>query len=109
MAILLGGVVLGLAVLINFLFIVKKMENQRYADVLIDVSVLVAASAIYGMSVMGGASATIGSMFISIYLHFFPLKWASFAGSTSDTSTAESTDKTDKQKSWADRFDSMFD
>ena len=73
MLVLIGGITLGLAVLINFLFIVNKYKAGRLVDAAVDIAVMISASAIYGTSIMGGASATIGSMFISVYLHYNPL------------------------------------
>ena len=104
--ILLGGIILGLAVLVNFLFIVNKLQKQRYVDAAVDVGVMMAASSIYGMSLMGGISATFGSMFISIYLHYRPLDLIP------DIKPAEATNNTDKRKAAlhkiADTIDSLF-
>jgi len=98
-----AGVVLGLAVLINFIFIVTKFKAQRYADAIIDILTIIATSSLYGMSLMGGAIATIGSMFISIYLHYKPLNIlppAVVGNNTNDMHDA---------RSWAEKFDSIFE
>jgi len=101
--ILLGGVVLGLAVLVNFLFIVNKLKKGRALDAATDVAILMAASSIYGMSLMGGISATFGSMFISIYLHYFPL----IKPKSEETKTPESSGST--LEKLAKRIDSLFE
>jgi len=64
---------LGLAVLFNFILIVAKIEKGRHLDALVDVLLLIAISQIYGTSIVGGGVATVGSMFISVYLYWFPL------------------------------------
>lgn len=100
-AMLFGGIFLGLAVLINFMFIVHKFKAGRYADALTDIAIIIVASGIYGTSLMGGVIATIGSMFISIYLHFVPLNLF--------PDKPEAVTKDTTAHKWADRFDSLFE
>ena len=105
---ILGGTLLGLAVLVNFLFVVNKLQKGRILDATVDVGVMIAASSIYGMSLMGGVSATFGSMFISIYLHYRPLRM-----DTTQFVTAGDTKTTDNSKSGlhkaAMQFDKLFE
>ncbi len=111
-AMLFGGIFLGLAVLVNFMFIVHKFKHGRHVDAFTDIAVIMLASSLYGASVMGGVIATIGSMFISIYLHFVPLDL--FKGinkpivgfKSADTASAETQPLHTK---WASRFDSLFE
>lgn len=90
------GIALGLAVLINFIMMVVKFKKGRYADVTVDLFVIIAVSMIYGISIVGGISATFGSLFISIYLHYRPLV-------DSETSFEEMLDR------WDEKIDRMLD
>lgn len=101
-AMLFGGVFLGLAVLINFIFIVRKFKAGRYADAITDISIIFVASAIYGASLMGGVIATIGSMFISIYLHYFPLHLFPDIPDGKFNSKAS-------ERRWTEQIDALFD
>ena len=114
-AMLFGGIFLGLAVLVNFIFIVHKFKKGRYIDAVTDITVIMLASSLYGASVMGGVIATIGSMFISIYLHFAPLKLFPekeesernfMPGSIEDFPDA--VEGQELHKKWADKFDNLF-
>lgn len=96
-----AGLVLGLAVLVNFIFIVKKFQAGRPVDAVIDIATIVILSSLYGISLMGGAIATVGSMFISIYLHYKPLNLF--------TMPEVATNNTNSTRSWAEKFDSLFD
>ena len=109
-AMLFGGIFLGLAVLLNFIFIVRKFENGRYPDAITDIAVIMFASSLYGASIMGGVIATIGSMFISIYLNYYPLNLFSW-NTGQDSPIKEQTGSVESQdvhKKWADKFDSLF-
>ena len=96
-----AGLVLGLAVLINFIFIVKKFKTGRPIDAFVDIATIMLTSSLYGMSLMGGAIATVGSMFISIYLHYRPLNLF--------TMPEVATNNTHSSRSWVEKFDSLFD
>lgn len=98
-AMLFAGIFLGLAVLVNFIFIVNKFKNGRYLDAATDIAIILLASSLYGASVMGGVIATIGSMFISMYLHWKPL----------DLSLNKPTPVEDLAgDGWTSKIDSMF-
>ena len=124
-AMLFSGIFLGLAVLINFMFIVNKFKKGRHVDAVVDITVIMMASSLYGASIMGGVIATVGSMFISIYLHYVPLNL--FANTEILEPTTPSTKGPPKpvpkdvgeevvtppvlivlSKSWADKVDSLF-
>jgi hypothetical protein len=107
-AIVLGGTLLGLAVLINFLFVVNKLQHGKIVDAVVDVGVMMAASSIYGMSLMGGVSATFGSMFISIYLYYKPLRMAT--SSLNGLQGSQSKDNCENPlKRAATQFDKLFE
>lgn len=106
-AMLFGGIFLGLAVLVNFMFIVHKFKKGRYADAATDIAVIMLASSLYGASVMGGVIATIGSMFISIYLHFIPLNL--FPETEKPESVTEPIKQQELHKKWANKFDDLFE
>ena len=115
-AMLFGGIFLGLAVLVNFMFIVHKFKNGRFVDAITDITVIMLASSLYGASVMGGVIATIGSMFISVYLHFVPLNLFPEKPDTVRNPTSgsvedlpDSVESRELHKKWADKFDSLFD
>lgn len=101
-AMLFGGIFLGLAVLINFIFVVRKFKAGRHIDAITDISIIFIASAIYGASLMGGVIATIGSMFISIYLHYVPLN---LFPDTPDGKFSTS----DSERKWTEHIDALFD
>ncbi len=67
------ALVLGVAVLFNFLSIVMKLKKGHYIDAVVDFAMVLALMQIYGNSTMGGVIATIGSAFISIFLMINPL------------------------------------
>lgn len=105
-AMLFGGIFLGLAVLLNFIFIVHKFKTGRPLDAVVDIGIIIVASAIYGTSIMGGVIATIGSMFISIYLHYVPLNLFTIKETKKKDSPEEDEAFT---KRWADKIDSLFE
>lgn len=111
MFVILGGIALGLAVLVNFLFIVHKLKQGRYGDAIVDVGVMIAASMIYGTSLMGGVSATFGSMFISIYLLYYPLNLFNTSTESEKSSPKKAAEKpvTDSNLHWTEKFDKLFD
>ena len=111
-AMLFGGIFLGLAVLVNFIFIVHKFKTGRFADAITDIVVIMLASSLYGASVMGGVIATIGSMFISIYLHFVPLNIFPQVPKWDDNKVNDMPNPgvdLELHKKWANRFDSLFE
>ena len=108
LAMILGGTLLGLAVLVNFLFVVNKLQKGRVVDATVDVGVMIAASSIYGMSLIGGVSATFGSMFISIYLHYKPLRMDT-SSSKGSTGTNTKGNCTNGLKRAAMQFDKLFE
>jgi len=68
-----GVILLGIAVLINFMIIRYKFNKGMFFDVAIDIGILILLNLILGISLLGGISATIGSLFISIYLLISPI------------------------------------
>ena len=67
------GIFLGLAVLLNFVSILYKLQRGNYIDALVDAGLIIVLTNIYGTSLIGGVIATIGSAFISIFLILFPI------------------------------------
>lgn len=65
---------LGVAVLFNFIILRIKWGQKEYANVGVDVLMLLALNSVFGGSILGVISATIGSTFISLYLIYYPIK-----------------------------------
>jgi hypothetical protein len=66
--------VIGVAVAFNFLIIKVKFERKRYADGLLDVTLLTIISFLFAGSFGGLVVATVASALISLYLLIFPPK-----------------------------------
>ena len=65
---------LGFAVLFNFIILRVKWNKGMYADVGVDIFMLVLLNSVFGGSILGVVSATAGSTLISLYLMWQPVK-----------------------------------
>lgn len=65
---------LGLAVLFNFIILRIKWNKKEYANVGVDLVMLLLLNFVFGGSILGVISATVGSTLISLYLIWFPFK-----------------------------------
>ena len=65
---------LGLAVLFNFIILRVKWNRGDYADVAVDIAMLVLLNSVFGGSILGVISATAGSTLISLYLMWKPVR-----------------------------------
>ena len=63
---------MAIATVSNFIFILHKLKNQRYADAATDITVLTILSYLFGGTMAGMAIAIVASAIMSIYLWFFP-------------------------------------
>ena len=70
--------IIAIAVAFNFLVIKYKFEKKRYADGILDVSLLTIISFLFAGSFGGLVVATVASAIISVFLFFFPPKLPSF-------------------------------
>ena len=67
------SIALGLAVLFNFVILRSKWNDGKYADAAVDLGMLIILNIIFGSSILGVISATVGSTFISLYLMRYPV------------------------------------
>ena len=67
-------ILLGLAVLFQFIIIRIKWNRGNYADVVVDLVLLFLLNVFFGSTILGVVSATAGSTLISLYLIWFPIK-----------------------------------
>jgi len=67
-------IIIGLAVAFNFLVIKVKFERKRYADGILDLTLLTIISFLFAGSFGGLVVATVASALISIFLFVFPPK-----------------------------------
>ena len=67
-------VIVGVAVAINILIIKIKLESKRIADAMLDGTVLVLLSIVFGSSFNGLVTATVASSIVSLYLWKNPPK-----------------------------------
>lgn len=65
---------IGIAVAFNFMVIYFKLQRHRYADAILDVSLLAIISFLFAGSFGGLVVATVASAIISCVLFFFPPK-----------------------------------
>lgn len=70
--------IIGVAVFFNFAVIKFKVERLRYADAVLDVTLLAIVSFLFGGSFGGLVVATVASALISLYLFFSPPKLPNF-------------------------------
>ena len=106
---------LGLAVLFNFIILRIKWNKGEYANVGVDLTMLLLLNFVFGGSILGVISATVGSTLISLYLIWFPFKMFG-EGIPEEVSNAFTPNPEPKQEtkrkpytSMADRIDSLFD
>ena len=106
-------VVLGFAVLFQFIIIRIKWNKGQYADVGIDLLMLAILNSIFGGSILGVISATAGSTLISLYLIWYPIKMFQDGESSVEptAATGSSNSFTDKKtyEGMAAKFDRLFD
>lgn len=110
------AVVLGLAVLFNFVILRIKWNRGEYANVGVDVAMLLLLNIVFGGSILGVISATIGSTLISLYLIWFPIKLFSdeLVEEVKETFTSKnnqtgSSSTRRKGPTMAERIDGLFD
>ncbi len=65
---------LGIALFFNIFSIKFKLENERYADAILDTTVLILLSWVFGGSISGLMIATVASGIMSVYLLVSPPK-----------------------------------
>jgi len=99
-------IVLGLAVLFNFIILRIKWNKGNYIDVAVDVLMLVILNAVFGGSILGVVSATAGSTLISLYLIWKPMK--PFEDSSLNIDKFFN-DVTSNPSKMAAKFDKLFD
>lgn len=63
----------GIAIFVNFILMLQKLEKRYYYSLLIDVIALALTTIIFGGAWSAMASGFIGNMLFSIYLLFKPL------------------------------------
>lgn len=68
-------ILMAIATVFNFIILRLKYARERYEDLSIDVIVLVTLTWMFGGTMSGMVVAMIASMFMSIYLWFFPPKF----------------------------------
>jgi len=103
-------IVLGFAVLFQFIILRIKWNKGHYADVGVDVLMLAILNSVFGGSILGVISATAGSTLISLYLIWYPIKL--FEDSRDKKVADSSCPKTKHEQaiqSMTDKFDSLFD
>lgn len=67
-------VIIGVAVALNLLIVLRKFQNGQYFNALIDGTLLVLVALVFSMSTDALVIGTIGSLIVSVYLIFYPLK-----------------------------------
>ena len=98
---------LGLAVLFNFIILRVKWNRGNYADIAVDVAMLVLLNSVFGGSILGVISATAGSTLISLYLMWKPVRL--FPDHEDENQTDVVTDVDDALNKMQQRIDSLFD
>jgi len=68
------ALVLGVAILFNFVILRVKWGRGQYADAAVDLFMLLVLNAVFGGTILGVASATAGSTLISLYLMKKPVQ-----------------------------------
>ena len=64
---------LGLMVSFNFIVLIRKYRLGRYADATLDMSLLVVLCFLFSGSFNALITGSFASLFISIYLYFYPI------------------------------------
>lgn len=70
---------LAIAIGFNCIVLISKFRRNRYFDATLDTLILIAVSILFSGSITGLAAGTFGSMLVSIYLWFKPVKFPSLA------------------------------
>lgn len=70
--------IISVAVFLNFALLKWKLEHERYTDLFVDISVLVALSFLFGGSMGGMIIAMCGGAMMSIFLLVSPPKFTQF-------------------------------
>jgi len=71
------ALILGIAILFNFVILRIKWNRKQYADTAVDLGMLLVLNAVFGGTILGVASATAGSTLISLYLMKKPVTLSS--------------------------------
>ena len=71
------ALILGIAILFNFVILRIKWNRKQYADAAVDLGMLLVLNAVFGGTILGVASATAGSTLISLYLMKNPVTFSS--------------------------------
>lgn len=102
---------LGLAVLFNFIILRIKWSKGEYANVVVDVVMLLLLNLVFGGSILGVISATVGSTLISLYLIWYPIKL--FSRDTGETFmksfSKDSVARNQAYSRMADKLDAFFE
>lgn len=67
-------VIIGIAVALNLLIVLRKAQVGQYFNALIDGSLLALVAVFFSVSTAALIIGTIGSLIVSLYLTFFPFK-----------------------------------
>lgn len=67
-------VIIGIAVALNLLIVLRKFQKGQHFNALIDGTLLVLVALVFSKSTDALVIGTIGSLIVSIYLTFSPLK-----------------------------------
>lgn len=103
---------LGVAVLFNFIILRIKWARKEYANVGVDVLMLLALNLVFGGSILGVISATVGSTLISLYLIWYPIKLfssKSISLGLQDTFSRDSNKRQEAFTRMADKIDELFE
>ena len=65
-------IIIGLVTAANFLILKIKAEQNRWADLIFDIAVLVILSFLFAGTLGGLTIAMVGSFTVSTYLYFYP-------------------------------------
>ena len=69
-------ILVGFAVFFNIAFVIWKFERARYADALLDVSLLVLVAILFSGSYAALVAGTVASALVSLYLFFSPPRFS---------------------------------
>lgn len=71
-------IIIGVITFFNLVVLKIKFEQERYADLTLDVTAIVVLNMLFGGTLTGMTIAMIASFLISVYLYFFPPKLLAF-------------------------------
>ena len=98
-------IVLGFAVLFQFIILRIKWNRGDYADVGVDVVMLALLNAVFGGSILGVISVTAGSTLISLYLIWYPIKLFKAKTGDSDPNLSQTEQVINEM---TEKFDRLF-